>query len=151
MPKPPTWSWKSAEKMGQSLWINILDKPQTCYKCCMNENCQLSIKEYLSWVSFWLVTYPWEETEFNATFILTRRYALCGTTVFTVAKRGHFISQLCPAPILFGHIWNFAAYQTRFCSLTRHLKWLGTCSRTRDMMSWSLVFFLPKSLLGKCQ
>jgi len=52
----------------------------------MNENCQLSIKEYLCWVSFWSVTFPWEETEFNATFILSRRYTLRGTIFFAVAK-----------------------------------------------------------------
>ena len=52
----------------------------------MNENCQLSIKEYLSWVSFWSVTFPWEETEFNATFIFSRRYTLRGTIFFAVAK-----------------------------------------------------------------
>ena len=72
--------------MGQSLWINILDKPQTFSKCCMNENCQVTIKEYLCSVSFWFVTFPWEETEFNATFILMRRYTLRGTIFFTVAK-----------------------------------------------------------------
>ena len=60
---------------------------------------------------------------------------------FCRRERAHFISQLHPAPILIGQIWNFAAYQTRFCSLTWHLKWLGTLSRTRDMTSWSLVFF----------
>ena len=72
--------------MGQSLLINISDKPQKFYKFCMNENCQLSIKEYLCWVSFWFVTFPCEKTEFNASFILTRRYTLRGTIFFTVAK-----------------------------------------------------------------
>ena len=52
----------------------------------MNENCQLSIKEYLCWVSFWSVTFPWEETEFNATVILSRRYTVRGTIFFAVAK-----------------------------------------------------------------
>ena len=28
------------KKMGQSLWINSLDKPQTFSKCCKNKNCQ---------------------------------------------------------------------------------------------------------------
>ena len=107
----------------------------------MNENFQLNIKEYLCWVSFWFVIFPWEATEFNATFILMCWYTLCGTIFFRCRKRGHFISQLHPAPILIWQIWNFAAYQTRFCSLTWHLKWLGTLSRTRDMTSWSLVLF----------
>ena len=52
----------------------------------MNENCQLSIKEYLCRVLFCFVTFPWEETEFNATFILARWYTLHGTIFFTVAK-----------------------------------------------------------------
>ena len=72
--------------MGQSLWINISDKPQTFYKCRMNKNCPLSIKEYLCWVSFWSVTFSWEETEFNATFILSSRYTLRATIFFAVAK-----------------------------------------------------------------
>ena len=52
----------------------------------MNENCQLSIKEYLCWVSFWSVTFSWEKTEFNATFILSHRYTLRGTNFFAVSK-----------------------------------------------------------------
>ena len=136
--------------MGQSLWINISDKLQTFYKYCMNENCQLSVKEYLCWVLFWFVTFPWEETEFNATFVLTRQYTLCVTIFLRCHERGHFISQLRLAQILIGQIWNFAACQIRFCSLTRHLKWLGARSRTRDMTSWSLVFFLPQSLKRHC-
>ena len=46
---------------------------------------KLSVK-YLWWVSFWSVTFPWEETEFNATFIFSRRYTLRGTIFFAVAK-----------------------------------------------------------------
>ena len=52
----------------------------------MNENCQLSIKEYLCWVSFWSVTFRWEETELKATFILSRWYTLRGTIFFAVMK-----------------------------------------------------------------
>ena len=91
---------KVPKTMGQSLWINISDKPQTFYKCCMNENCQLSIKEYLCWVSFWFVTFPWEETVFNATFILTSQYTLHGTFFVVVAKGVSSFHSFVPSQFL---------------------------------------------------
>ena len=113
---------KVLKTMGQSLWINISDMPQSFSKCCTNENCQQTMKEYLCWVSFSFVTFPWKETEFNATLILAHQYTLHGTIFFRCCEKGHLISQLHPAPILIGQIWNFAAYQNRFCSLAWCLK-----------------------------
>ena len=40
---------------------------------------------------------------------------------FCCCKRGLFISQLCLVPILIGQIWNFAAYQNRFCPLAQRV------------------------------
>ena len=49
--------------------------------------CQLIIKEYLCWVSFWFVTFPWEKTKFNATFILTHQCTLCGTIFLLLLRK----------------------------------------------------------------
>ena len=136
--------------MGQLLWINISDKPHTFYKCCMNENCQLSIKEYLCWVSFWSFTFLWEETKFNATFILSRRYTLRSTIFFAVTKGVTSFHSFVRR--------QFLLDKYEICSLSEQILLFNPAfeiawnlDRMRDMMSWSLVFFLPQSLLRKCQ
>ena len=113
MPNSLSGVRKMPKTMGQSLWINISDKPQTFYKCCMNENCQLSNKEYLCWVSFWFVTFLWEETKFNATFILTHRCTLPGT-IFSLSRKG---------PLHFTASSGANSYWTKlkFCSLSEQI------------------------------
>ena len=42
----------------------------------------------MSSVSFWFVAFLWEETEFNAAFILSRQYTLHGTIFFFAVIKG---------------------------------------------------------------
>ena len=123
-------SWKSAENNRSPIWMNTLDKAYTFCRCCINENCKETIIEHLSQVSFWLVTFLWDRTKFNATFILKRWYALCGT-IFWPNCHGHFISQLPSVPIFTGQIRNCA------------LPWCKPCDCSESLIELSLPWCKP--------
>ena len=66
-----------AEKHGSVTLIKYLDKPQTVSK----------LQKNICWVFFWLATFLWEKTKFNAAFLLMDWYALCNT-IFGGVTRG---------------------------------------------------------------
>lgn len=108
----------------------------------MNKNGQKTIKEHVCWVLFcfcFLVTFPQEQSEFNVTFLLTRQYAPCGTTVFAVAKRSLHFTALSHT--------NFYWTNIKFCNLSEQILLFNPVFETTFKLAaewdiWHQVFWL---------